>query len=35
MGLRRIQKHAKIVGATNKMGNKVHVNTDIFEAYLE
>lgn len=35
MGLTRIQEHAKIAGATYKMGNKVLVNTDIFEAYLE
>lgn len=34
-GLTRIQEHAKIAGATYKMGNKVLVNTDIFEAYLE
>lgn len=34
MGLTRIQEHAKIAGATYKMGNKVLVNTDIFEAYL-
>lgn len=31
MGLTRIQEHAKIAGATYKMGNKVLVNTDIFE----
>lgn len=35
MGLTRIQKHTKMAGATYKMGNKVLVNTDIFEAYLE
>ena len=35
MGLTRIQEHAKIAGATYKMGNKVLVNTDIFETYLE
>ena len=35
MGLTRIQEHAKIAGATYKMGNKVLINTDIFEAYLE
>lgn len=35
MGLTRIQDHAKTAGATYKMGNKVLVNTDIFEAYLE
>lgn len=35
MGLTRIQEHAKIAGATYKMGNKVLVNTDVFEAYLE
>ena len=33
--LTRIQEHAKIAGATYKMGNKVLVNTEIFEAYLE
>lgn len=35
MGLTRIQEHAKIAGATYKMGNKVLINTDIFDAYLE
>ena len=35
MSLTRIQEHAKIAGATYKMGNKVLINTDIFEAYLE
>lgn len=35
MGLTIIQQHAKIAGETYKMGNKVLVNTDIFEAYLE
>lgn len=35
IGLTRIQEHAKIAGATYKMGNKVLVNTEIFEAYLE
>ena len=35
MGLTRIQEHAKIAGATYKLGNKVLINTDIFEAYLE
>ena len=35
MGLTRIQEHTKMSGATYKMGNKVLVNTDIFEAYLE
>ena len=35
MGLMRIQEHTKMAGATYKMGNKVLVNTDIFEAYLE
>ena len=35
MGMNRIQEHAKLAGATYKMGNKVLVNTDIFEAYLE
>ena len=35
MGLTRIQEHAKIAGATYKMGNKDLINTDIFEAYFE
>ena len=35
MGMNRIQEHAKLAGATYKMGNKVLVNRDIFEAYLE
>ena len=35
MGMNRIQEHARAAGATYKMGNKVLVNTDIFEAYLE
>ena len=35
MGLTRIKEHTKMAGATYKMGNKVLVNTDIFEAYLE
>ena len=35
MGLTRIQEHAKAAGATYKMGNKVLINTDIFEMYLE
>ena len=35
MGLTRIQEHTKMAGSTYKMGNKVLVNTDIFEAYLE
>ena len=35
MGLTRVQEHAKSAGATYKMGNKVLVNVDIFEAYLE
>ena len=35
MGMNRIQEHAKAAGATYKMGNKVLVNTDIFETYLE
>lgn len=35
MGLTRVQEHARCAGATYKMGNKVLVNTDIFEAYLE
>lgn len=35
IGLTRIQEYAKTAGATYKMGNKVLVNTDIFDAYLE
>ena len=35
MGMNRIQEHAKAAGATYKMGNKVLINTDIFEAYIE
>lgn len=35
MGMNRIQEHAKAAGATYKMGNKVLINTDIFEMYLE
>ena len=35
MGLTRVQEHAKVAGAVYKMGNKVIINTDIFEAYLE
>lgn len=35
MGITRVMEHAKTAGATYKMGNKVLVNTDIFEAYLE
>ncbi|SHK77840.1 hypothetical protein SAMN02745136_03324 [Anaerocolumna jejuensis DSM 15929] len=35
IGLTLIQEHTKICGATYKLGNKVLVNTDIFEAYLE
>lgn len=35
MGMTRVQEHARSAGATYKMGNKVLVNTDIFEAYLE
>ena len=35
IGLTKVQEFAKIAGATYKMGNKVLVNTDIFEAYLE
>lgn len=30
-----MQEHAKAAGATYKMGNKVLINTDIFEMYLE
>ncbi len=35
IGLTRVQEHTRSAGATYKMGNKVLVNTDIFEAYLE
>ena len=35
MGLTRLQEHAKLAGATYKMGNKVLINTEIFELYLE
>ena len=35
IGLTRMQEYAKIAGATYKLGNKVLVNTEIFEAYLE
>lgn len=35
IGLTRLQEHAKLSGATYKLGNKVLVNTEIFEAYLE
>lgn len=35
MGLTRLQEHAKMAGATYKLGNKVLVNTDIFDAYIE
>jgi len=35
MGLTRLQEHAKIAGATHKLGCKVLVNTAIFEAYLD
>lgn len=35
IGITRTMEHAKAAGATYKMGNKVLVNTDIFEAYLE
>lgn len=31
MGMNRIQEHAKAAGATYKMGNKVLINTDIFD----
>ncbi len=34
MGLNKFQEHARIAGATYKMGNKVLVNTEIFEGYL-
>ena len=35
LGLTKMQEHAKIAGATYKIGNKVLVNIEIFEAYLE
>lgn len=35
MGITRITEHAKIAGATYKMGNKVLVNTEILDAYFE
>ena len=35
IGLTRLQEYAKAAGATYKIGNKVLVNTEIFEAYLE
>ena len=35
IGLTRMQEYAKEAGATYKLGNKVLVNTDIFDAYLE
>ena len=35
MGLTKLMEHAKIAGATYKMGNKVLINTDIFDVYLE
>lgn len=35
IGLTRVQQYAKAAGATYKIGNKVLVNIDIFEAYLE
>ena len=35
IGLTRLQEYAKVAGATYKIGNKVLVNTEIFEAYLE
>lgn len=35
IGLTMIQEHARKCGATYKIGNKMLVNTDIFEAYLE
>lgn len=33
--LTKLQEYAKEAGATYKMGGKVLVNTDIFDAYLE
>lgn len=35
IGLTKLQEYAKKSGATYKLGNKVLVNTEIFEAYLE
>lgn len=35
LGLLTVFLYTKMAGATYKMGNKVLVNTDIFEAYLE
>lgn len=35
IGLTKVQEYAKNAGATYKIGNKVLVNTDIFEAYIE
>lgn len=35
IGLTRLQEHAKAAGATYKLGNKVLVNTEIFDLYLE
>lgn len=35
MGLNLIKEHTAIAGASYKMGNKILVNTDIFDAYLE
>lgn len=35
IGLTKLQEYAKIAGATYKLGGKVLVNTEIFEAYLE
>ena len=35
IGLTRLQEYAKKAGATYKIGNKVLVNMDIFDAFLE
>ena len=35
IGLTRLQEYAKKAGATYKLGNKVLVNMDIFDAFLE
>lgn len=34
IGLTKLQEYAKSAGATYKLGSKVLVNTEIFEAYL-
>lgn len=35
IGLTRMQEYAKKAGATYKIGNKVLVNTEIFDVYIE